>query len=375
MRLYLLLDRLGRPRSYLGKVLLVGFLGIHMPLAAATLYLLAHDEVPIGEVAGLLMALLLATLLGTIVTLACLSALLLPVRDAGEEIADYLQKKSPPQLPTTAQDEVGRLLAGVQEVLTRLESAHVQNQTQSEESRSRFALISAMSHELRTPLNHIMGFADVIATEALGPLGQKSYRTYAADIGASGGKLLSVLQTLIEFSDIAASEGRLKPTINPVAENLQNAAAAVHQHARAAQVDVRLSAPATLTVFADPRVFKQILLHSLVSAVESAGAHRIVRVIAYGEGGASQIEIAHDGRPWLAAEIPAAVLASSPEIGVPANDAPIRSATTESLRLSLVHSLCAASGGRIAAKPGRNGGRMLRLTLPAVDGVTLKRTA
>ena len=37
-----------------------------------------------------------------------------------------------------------------------------------------------MSHELKTPLNAVLGFSEIIRDEMLGPVGQASYREYAA---------------------------------------------------------------------------------------------------------------------------------------------------------------------------------------------------
>ncbi len=50
--------------------------------------------------------------------------------------------------------------------------------------------LSAISHELRTPLNSIIGFAEMMAQEFLGPLGNPQYREYATLIGNAGRGIL-----------------------------------------------------------------------------------------------------------------------------------------------------------------------------------------
>jgi diguanylate cyclase (GGDEF)-like protein/PAS domain S-box-containing protein len=52
------------------------------------------------------------------------------------------------------------------------------------------ALLAEISHELRTPLNTIIGFAQMMEEELLGPIGSPQYREYAAMIGKSGKGIL-----------------------------------------------------------------------------------------------------------------------------------------------------------------------------------------
>ena len=80
----------------------------------------------------------------------------------------------------------------------------------SSEAKTKF--LAVMSHELRTPLNHIMGFAEMISEETLGPIGQPSYKDYAADIHKSGGHLLALIERILEFSRFEAGEVTLACT-------------------------------------------------------------------------------------------------------------------------------------------------------------------
>src|SRR5215203_1802496 len=79
LRVYARMSRLPFPRSYLGKLLLAAFLGIHVPLIALVLYLLAlSPPIGFGTKLSVFAIVLVATLLGTCATLCVLYLLLKP---------------------------------------------------------------------------------------------------------------------------------------------------------------------------------------------------------------------------------------------------------------------------------------------------------
>ncbi|MBL4691904.1 MAG: EAL domain-containing protein [Magnetovibrio sp.] len=64
--------------------------------------------------------------------------------------------------------------------------------------RGEHSILSTLSHEMRTPLNNIIGFADMMSSEILGPMGQPQYRDYAEDIRRSGQSILDLMNELLE---------------------------------------------------------------------------------------------------------------------------------------------------------------------------------
>ena len=64
--------------------------------------------------------------------------------------------------------------------------------------------LANMSHELRTPLNAIMGFAELMANEALGPISRPEYKEYAEDILSSSEHLLNLINDILDMSKIEA---------------------------------------------------------------------------------------------------------------------------------------------------------------------------
>jgi methyl-accepting chemotaxis protein len=122
LKTYASLARIGFPKSYSGKIMLVVFAGTHLPLVVLVLYLLLASSGGLGTHPGVLAALLIATLLGFVATLFALRALLAPVRLASSSLEAYLDERRKPELPTGFSDEAGRLMADVQHALDHLDS-------------------------------------------------------------------------------------------------------------------------------------------------------------------------------------------------------------------------------------------------------------
>jgi diguanylate cyclase (GGDEF)-like protein len=124
LKTYASLARIGFPRSYSAKIMLVLFAGTHLPLVALVLYLLLVSPGGLGTHSGVLAALLIATLLGFVATLFALRALLAPVRLASSSLEAYLHDRRKPELPIgfSDEDEAGKLMANVQHALDHLDS-------------------------------------------------------------------------------------------------------------------------------------------------------------------------------------------------------------------------------------------------------------
>ena len=56
---------------------------------------------------------------------------------------------------------------------------------ESPQKREGRGILRTLSHEIRTPLNNIIGFADMMSAEMLGPMSHPQYREYAEDIRKS----------------------------------------------------------------------------------------------------------------------------------------------------------------------------------------------
>jgi PAS domain S-box-containing protein len=147
-------------------------------------------------------------------------------------------------------------------------------------NRMKAAFLAAMSHELKTPLNAVLGFSEIIRDEVLGPVGNGTYREYAGDIHASGARLLSVINDVL---DVSRLEGGLL-TIDPqpqsvldLAETAIALARGVAHDQRRIEIDVPRGLPA---LHVDPRRLGQALGNLLANALKFTPPNGRVRFAA-----------------------------------------------------------------------------------------------
>ncbi|MGD9656951.1 MAG: PAS domain-containing sensor histidine kinase [Methylocystis sp.] len=129
--------------------------------------------------------------------------------------------------------------------------------------------LARVSHEIRTPLNAIIGFAEVMMEERLGPIGSPRYKEYLKDIHVSGAHVLSLVNDLLDLSKIEA--GKMELSFARVDANaaISECASIMQAQANQARVVLRLAlAPSLPPLRADTRSLKQILLNLLSNAVK-----------------------------------------------------------------------------------------------------------
>ncbi|MBE8996914.1 bifunctional diguanylate cyclase/phosphodiesterase [Nostoc sp. LEGE 12447] len=108
-------------KSYTAKIMLVAFLGTHVPLLTLLLSFVISNSYSFGMAARVMIIALLATLAGTAVTLYALNHLLKPVILTSGALQNYLNTKTLPKLPTEFVDEAGTLMADTSQTLHKLD--------------------------------------------------------------------------------------------------------------------------------------------------------------------------------------------------------------------------------------------------------------
>lgn len=108
-------------KSYTAKILLVAFLGTHIPLLALIVSFVISNSYSWEMALRVLFIALLATLVGTAATLYALNQLLSPVILTSKALQEYVNTRTILELPTEFADEVGTLMANTSYTLGKLD--------------------------------------------------------------------------------------------------------------------------------------------------------------------------------------------------------------------------------------------------------------
>ncbi len=128
--------------------------------------------------------------------------------------------------------------------------------------------LANMSHELRTPLNAIIGFSEILQTRMFGPLGSEKYEEYSDDIHDSGIHLLGVINDILDMSKIEAGQMKLDRETVDLAPLLEETMRLISMQAEKKSITVEQRISQSLSIQADRRAMKQILLNLLSNAVK-----------------------------------------------------------------------------------------------------------
>jgi two-component system, cell cycle sensor histidine kinase PleC len=155
--------------------------------------------------------------------------------------------------------------------------------------------LANMSHELRTPLNAVIGFSEIMQSGMFGPLGSDRYEEYAKDIHQSGNYLLGVINDILDMSKIEAGRYSLDIETIDLCPLIQEAVRVVAVPAAEKDIEVITRIEDAITVQADRRAIKQILLNLLSNAVKFTGQPGRITVRAKKVGNALALTIEDTG--------------------------------------------------------------------------------
>jgi len=247
------------------------------------------------------------------------------------------------------------------EEVADLAEKYAEEKTRAEEAnQAKSKFLANMSHELRTPLNAIIGFSEIMESSMFGPLGSDKYREYCSDIHQSGQYLLDVINDILDMSKIEAGRIRLDAESVDLEPFLNDAMRVVSGRANDKRLKLTARIRRDISLTADHRLLKQIILNLLSNAVKFTP-----------EGGRITIRARATAGGWVSVSI------ADTGIGIP-EDAlarlarpfeQVESQLTKShqgsgLGLAIAKSLTELHQGtmRIRSTPGR--GTMVLLRLP-----------
>ncbi|HUZ91503.1 MAG TPA: ATP-binding protein [Methylocella sp.] len=162
-------------------------------------------------------------------------------------------------------------------------------------NRAKSEFLANMSHELRTPLNHIIGFADMMQQETLGPLGSPKYADYCRDIMQSGERLRDVISDVLDMSRLEAGRFQIKKTDFEIDDAVSAAVAEIAPIATDKEISVVAETLPGKHIHADRKAIEKILTVILRNAVKYTPNHGHVSVRARMVQGALNIYVEDTG--------------------------------------------------------------------------------
>ncbi len=166
-------------------------------------------------------------------------------------------------------------------------------------------LISNMSHELRTPLNGILGFADILKTEAFGAHAAPEYKEYSQNIHESGQRLLRVVNNMLSIAKLDAGDYELFKGEASIAELFEHVISAFGRETERRNADVTMEIQDGMPdVEIDVAVFKDIMSYLVGNALKFAGEGAQITLRALMAGPDLLIEVEDNGPGVDAAVLP-----------------------------------------------------------------------
>ncbi|HEU4359847.1 MAG TPA: ATP-binding protein [Xanthobacteraceae bacterium] len=247
------------------------------------------------------------------------------------------------------------------EEVADLAEKYAEEKTRAEEAnQAKSKFLANMSHELRTPLNAIIGFSEIMESSMFGPLGSDKYREYCSDIHQSGQYLLDVINDILDMSKIEAGRIRLDAEPVDLEPFLNDAMRVVSGRANDKRLKLTARIRRDISLTADHRLLKQIILNLLSNAVKFTpeGGRITIRARATA-GGWVSVSIADTG-----IGIPEHALARLARPFEQVESQLTKSHQGSGLGLAIAKSLTELHQGtmRIRSTPGR--GTMVLLRLP-----------
>ncbi|MGF7174583.1 PAS domain-containing sensor histidine kinase [Azospirillum doebereinerae] len=219
-----------------------------------------------------------------------------------------------------------------------------------------------LSHELRTPLTAVLGFAEILRDQLMGPPDNPRYREAAGQIVTAGDYMLELINNLLDLARIEA--GRMELYEEPCNLSLLVDATAAMMAERAARGSVSLNwdvPPELPCLFGDPSLIRQMLTNLIGNAVKftPAGGRIAVEAALESDGGLT-LSVRDTGRGMATDKIPLALAAfcqAHDRMTVPEHGS--------GLGLPLTCALMSLHGGRLSIDSAPGEGTCVRLLFPA----------
>ena len=264
----------------------------------------------------------------------------------------------------TGDDETVYLRGSFQDITERkrveIELASARDEARSADG-AKTAFLATMSHELRTPLNAIIGFSDLIAQQAFGPIPQSRYVGYARDTGKAGLHMLGIVDDVLTMAQLEADRFELALKSVQLTEVAEATVAAFRETEAGSEHDITVTVSgAPCPVSADPQAVSQMLQKLLSNAAKFSPEGTAIRVtISALSGTATRLSVADQGI-GISAEMAERVVRPFHQ----ADGRIARGYGGTGLGLSIVNALIKRHGGRLTIDSVPSEGTCVSLDFP-----------
>jgi len=200
------------------------------------------------------------------------------------------------------------LSAEKQHLLANLELAHREAEL---EKGVKQEIFNKLGHELRTPLNSIIGFAEIMGTEAVGPIGNAKYKEYATLVAESGRHLSNLIDEMLSLARSESLQASIDKEPVDVAEIIVFCRDLLAPLARRRGVELQVvpdEDTAPLIISAEPLKLRQVLINLINNAIHyTLPGGRIDVALNRNADGFLEISVADTGIGMAVADIPKAL--------------------------------------------------------------------
>ena len=150
--------------------------------------------------------------------------------------------------------------------------------------------LSEVASEIRDPVDAMIGFADLIGSESLGPVGNERYLEYLDDIKRSGHQVIDLVTILHDLAEVESGRQELSFEAVSLAEIVTEVTAVMAPQANRQRVIMRTHLPSSVPpVVGDRPTIRQIATNLVANSIRStpAGGQLIVSLRYEAETGVS----------------------------------------------------------------------------------------